>query len=433
MADQWAEGQRLDAVRATLVSRVARGDWGEYWRARHDDAGDVFVLAYTTPKGCDAFDEVQRVLDPWNALAGSSHPELLAAVEWQPGTEAGGLLVVADPGGSTLREYVDEHGPLAPEEQCAMVLAVARASEEFTAAGHAPLGLSPDTVVRAPDGAWRLVPLAAGVIQGLGQFHQGAYAPKELRPGVDAAAVNPDVFALSWLWFESAAGEFGLPRQPRTIRERVEYKRLAVMIANGVEPVGGAYPNPKIIRAAVDRYRRKELAEDRREAEAARAAANRAPAAQFLYQYRQVFGKLALVAGALALGVLLVMAVARMFSIDYTTNSPIGTASLYLEAVVRGDTDEAAKYIEGGAVIGSDNLVRDIDRTVANGWSGPPVAAQRAVRGSGDTRTAKVSIEADGGFEMMVAEMTLRKGEDGRWIITEIFHENRAEPDERDN
>ncbi|MEQ8820852.1 MAG: hypothetical protein RLY93_11460 [Sumerlaeia bacterium] len=452
-------------VPETLVLAEA---WGEIWRGQLKEADPAFLVVYATEAGRRLYAEAAPHLERWKVLAETFSAPGLLNIRAMHGDAEVPHLLVEDPGGPIVKSLAEEAmnlkakaaglkaqantlkgaeakglkgqaGELEAQaaktfslkKEARMAQSAAKASYDALSHGLGPVNLTPLTIVEDPskvgpadaENRWRLIPVAPGVSREAALLGGGRYTAPELAAAKAPDEVHADVYAISWIWAECAAGNFELPRKTQALRNAVPFKRLVTILEGGITPRNGQYPDPKMTRLAADRYAKKEADEDATEVLAARAAEGRSPAQQKLYENRGLLIKGGIALASVILLIVVILNVKKLVIPTNTTGTPYGVVNLYFDALIDGDADEAKTYASGGGVMHTDMLLADIRRMENEELASKFTTAVPQVSGShAEVRQANVDLKGENGDMFMEAVLTLRKqGEE--WVIEQVLFE----------
>ncbi|MEO8376351.1 MAG: hypothetical protein ABI579_01670, partial [Candidatus Sumerlaeota bacterium] len=224
--------------------------WGEIWRARNAVGGTVLVVGYTTAEGDSVFEESLPALRKWKEAAEQYAPTLLKIIEISE--SAIPYLIVEDPEGKTWRETVTGlQQPMPLEEQAAMPSAMLDAIMQAEAHGLAPLGMTPDTIIRMArtPSMWRLIPVAPKSMEAVKLLASGRYFPKEITVAEKPGDIHSDCYSLAWIWFEAMRQDFDAP-WPES-NEAIPFPRLSLILESTLAPKAGFANDPAILKKSI--------------------------------------------------------------------------------------------------------------------------------------------------------------------------------------
>jgi hypothetical protein len=352
-------GAVLDQFKLTLKGLVLEQPWGELWRAEHEKHGAVLFAAYSGARGEAHFSATRARIAQWNRRS-EVFPGLSPILE-EHGSSAIPVLILQDPGGGSLREKV-AGGPLGVADASQMAKDVAAALAGLAHEGIGPIGLTADHIHLRSDFGFVIVPYA--LLDAAHPETTGAaqWLPPELKESRTPDSVHADVYAATLLTAGAILGDVEHAPSAASVRAGLPYKRLGLVLSNGVAARNGAYTEPKTTALLLDRYRKTEMASDLADAKEAVAATTRSPMAATVHANRApliLAGKIAGVVAVLALLVFGIMSATKGGPADST---PRGLSRVYFEALIARDATAATAFTEGEGTSQTHAILADIKR-----------------------------------------------------------------------
>ncbi len=196
-----------------LLEQVGRGGMGVVYRAYQENLERTVALKMLAP-GRTALDYLQRFRQEVRAMAGLSHPHVVAVFD--AGEVLGRpYLVMEFVEGQTLQEYLEQHGPLEPEQAARFVAQVAQAVEFLHQKGLLHRDLKPSNILLDPSGHVRVTDFGLVAVLERGQAHDAgvlagtpAYmAPEQVDPQHAPVDQRSDVYGLGALLYTLLTGQ----------------------------------------------------------------------------------------------------------------------------------------------------------------------------------------------------------------------------------
>ncbi|MGF1573784.1 MAG: hypothetical protein ACFCU1_12030 [Sumerlaeia bacterium] len=391
-------GKEIPGQDLTPLKLLVDDNWGELWRAQHKIHGTVLFAAYSTSVGMELFKKslptLQRMME-----GGGVATNLLLNIKAIFPDEAVPYTLIEDPGGKTFSEFAgDETKVIDFEKFISWGSTILDQMVQVMNMNATPLGLTPDTILYDSElkdtTPWRVAPILPGnAEQGLG-LAGGRYSPPELVTSSQPQFVNADTYGLTWILTEAMAKDFELDRDPAAVEEALSglAPKLTATLMIGLQCAGGMYPDSATMGTQYRRWIRADAKTDLKKARKAQekqkkqidAAIKKGqpiPTKAKAGKSKKRSEKLATPAAAarggatmrhpgvitgvetkgpgaagllMSLGkilgffgvcVFLYFAAIKMVTTPKTTNKPMGTAQLFLDAAVLDrNAEEAAKY-----------------------------------------------------------------------------------------
>ncbi len=196
-----------------LLERVGRGGMGVVYRAYQENLDRTVALKMLAP-GRTGRDYLERFRQEVRAMAGLSHPHVVAVFD--AGEVLGRpYLVMEFVEGQTLQEYMEQHGPLEPEQAARLVAQVAQAVEFLHQKGLLHRDLKPSNILLDSSGHVRVTDFGLAAVLERGQARDGgvlagtpAYmAPEQIDPQHAPVDQRSDVYGLGALLYALLTGQ----------------------------------------------------------------------------------------------------------------------------------------------------------------------------------------------------------------------------------
>lgn len=401
-------GAVLDQFELTLKGLVLEQPWGELWRAEHKKHGAVLFAAYSGVRGEAHFSATRARLAQWNRRS-EVFPGLFPILE-EHGSSAIPVLIIGDPGGGSLREKI-AGGRLGAADAAHMAQDLSAALAGLAHEGIGPIGLTADHVHLRSDFGYVIIPFALLDAAHPDTTCAQAFLPPELKDSRTPDSVHADVFSATLLAAGAMLGDVTNAPPAAQIRSMLPYKRLGLVLSNGVAPRNGAYTEPKTTALLLDRYRKTELAADLADAKEAVAATTRSPAAAAVHANRGPLILVGKIAGVVAVLALLVFGIMSATKGGPPESTPRGLSRVYFEALVARDATAAAAFTEGEATPQTHALLADIKRMEDKHLTSKfgSASAPRMGDANASKIQAKTTLSGEAGDPFMEVEFVVEK------------------------
>jgi hypothetical protein len=404
--------------------------WGEIWQAlNRSSATNVLLIAYTTPDGDALFEHSAPGLRRWKEVAGTlACPHLLRILEIND--SAIPFILVEDPGGSSLRDYVtnlkdvmkfESAGKLA--RQLGQAIAAAEAYD------CAPVGLSPATIFLCPndkDHPWKLAPVAPRHKRGLELGSIARYLPPEYGQTDLSLSLHVDCYAIPWIIADAVRRDFDTP--PAPLRDIVPLKAFCSLLESLARLNQGSYPDPSVVLQSVDRWLGKQMTADVEAWEKAESRRKRGAMGNFFadYGFRLVGVFLALfLAGGAAVGGYLVVkthgAKPKKPTIErpLEATNPRDVATMFMLLVEQGDVPSDVTFLSEQGVTQTEALIVQLEDLEKSGRTMDDYAI--SLGGSYEYKVAEVTLLDEQGKELGLLAIELGPGGPGLWQVNDVF------------
>lgn len=201
----FVENERIPNLPFIPRALLCQGSWGEVWRASHETFGSVLFIAYSSGEGEELFASAQRGLSRWKQNAEAGSHRLLKILDMSDGAIP--FLIVEGTGEKSLTESLaHHHGHPSLEALAKAIKEISLGVAEADEWGLTPIGLTPDLVMKCPDGSpipWKILPIAPGApVQ-----RRATYCAKYLPPSTMGGDIayepqNCDTYALGQIWMD---------------------------------------------------------------------------------------------------------------------------------------------------------------------------------------------------------------------------------------
>ncbi len=415
----------------TLEDLVTEDGWGELWRGEDEKLGMVLICAFTTDEGKQAFRDTLPSYKKWQSLAATYCSGLLKVHRIIDEGEIP-MLIMENPGGETAREHfiagwedIKEGGLLA----VACLDAIAHARNNALA----PIGITPDTIFRNPDGKecpWKLLPVVPESSEYFHLLHGGRYVPPELKDTHHPEELNPDTYSVYWIWAEIVAQDTTIPHDLERLKEFIPYHVLHTLLTNGLIPLKGSYFEARVAVTAIQYWLKYDARDDRIDRKKKIEAEKRTPAQEKMYKAKEKIWErrkiiIQVAALLIIIGVigLAGISIKNTFKAQKTPQTAYGLIALYFDALIDRNLEEALKYTQGEGNMGTNLMFEKIKWMEEKHLASRFAQAAPEIRGSGSPRLIRVALKGENGDLFMRAEVTVKKMDSGEWIVEKVFFE----------
>lgn len=397
--------------------------WGEIWRAVWlKENRRVILVAFTTQEGDELFGEAAQHLRRWQEVAGKACPHLLKIFEINEGAIP--FLLIEDPGGPTLREHVTAlEADMPLDQQGKFGLHIATAIVEGEAYDCGPIGVTPDTIIQAPedrDYPWRVIPVGPRTRAMCALLGAGRYFPPGCAQNPAFFTIHVDCYALAWIWTEVFRRNFEMPwLEPK---KAIPYTGLSYVLESSLVDKNGVYSDPQVVAAGVDRWVSKTLKQDIAEQKEKEVRRKRGPLGNFFHDNKFALGVCAGLVVFLAVlgGGIYLLLESRTFGRPLTKLRPEDVTEMFETALLANKPDDGVA-LTMSAPDATREIFIAVDRLEKAGILPDKPKTSRTVDGSGEGRTADITLKNADGEIVAVASLMLQQRANAEWQISNAF------------
>ncbi|MCC6547466.1 hypothetical protein IT570_09900 [Candidatus Sumerlaeota bacterium] len=399
--------------------------WGEIWRARNATGGTILVVGYTTAEGDAIFEESLPALRKWKEVAESHSPSMLRILEINE--SAIPYLIVEDPEGETWRETIMQPSqPEMPlEEQATMASAILDAIIQGEAIGIAPLGITPDTIMRSSrtPGMWRLIPVAPKSMQAVRPLAQGRYFPREVTVAEKPGEIHADCYSLAWIWVEGMRRDFNATWPEST--EAIPYPKLSLILESTLQPRSGSSNDPALLKKSIAAWVSSELGSDLLAHEKMLKEKSQSAFRRLLNKKKGVLGRFFLtffIVGSVTVG----LATVAMTKAGKNNGSTItlvdsDTVKEFFSALAVGGTGRLGAICSEEAQQQAKDAAAMIDEMKAKGIITGFHHADSRVKGTGASRESEGILYDETGKAFAKVQLSIYQKPDYHWSVVDVY------------
>src|SRR3954470_18533376 len=255
--DEPETGERVLAGRYRMLERIDAGGAGEVWRARDERLGRDVAVKILGADADEAFRE--RFGDEARRAAAVAHPNVVTVYD-EGRSDGESFMVMEYIRGKTLRDVINDRGPLPPHEAARLVAQVAAALDAAHEAGVIHCDVKPANVILDEQGTAKLADFGIARAARGPREHELIGTARYIAP--ERVAGEPptersDIYSLGLVAYELLAGQpaYGDMETEDLLRQRLDGPSPSLRSARVGVPAGvDAVVRRALARDPADRF-----------------------------------------------------------------------------------------------------------------------------------------------------------------------------------